>query len=164
MSKRSKFWLCLALVLCLVGGLVAGLVQTSFGRVTITDVVIETDSGRFTGYLLVPKTATAQTPAPAIVTSHGYLNHREMQDLNYVEYARRGYVVLAISMYGHGDSDVIESGTWWDDENNANGLYDAVKYLSRLSYVDVDKIGVRLLSVASRKPLCILHSAFCILH
>ena len=49
MSKRSKFWLCLALVLCLVGGLVAGLVQTSFGQVTITDVVIETDSGRFTG-------------------------------------------------------------------------------------------------------------------
>lgn len=63
MSKRSKLWLCLALVLCLVGGLVAGLVQTSFGQVTVTDVVIETDSGRFTGYLLVPKTATAQTPA-----------------------------------------------------------------------------------------------------
>ena len=59
MSKRSKFFLCLALVLCLVGGLVAGLVQTSFGRVTVTDVVIQTDSGRFTGYLLVPENATA---------------------------------------------------------------------------------------------------------
>ena len=35
-----------------------------------------------------------------------------MQDLNYVEYARRGYVVISISMYGHGDSEIIPDGTW----------------------------------------------------
>ena len=38
-------------------------------------------------------------PAPAIVTSHGYLNNKEMQDLNYVELARRGFVVFAIKLY-----------------------------------------------------------------
>jgi len=65
-----------------------------------------------------------------------------MQDLNYVEYARRGYVVLAISMYGHGDSETIASNSWWDDENNANGLYDGVKYVARLPFVDAARIGV----------------------
>ena len=37
------------------------------------------------GLLLVPETATAENPAPAIVVSHGWYNSREMQDLNYVE-------------------------------------------------------------------------------
>ena len=30
-----------------------------------------------------------------------------MQDLNYVEMARRGYVVLALDLYGHGNSDYL---------------------------------------------------------
>lgn len=141
MSKRSKFWLCLALVLCLVGGLVAGLVQTSYGQVTITDVVIETDSGRFTGYLLVPKTATKDNPAPAIVTSHGYLNHREMQDLNYVELSRRGFVVFAMDAYGHGDSQVAGAGAS-DISKATGGMVDAVEYVSKLNFVDPEKIGV----------------------
>ena len=99
MSRKSKIILCIALAMCLLGGLMAGLVQTSFGQVTVTDVVIETDSGRFTGYLPVPKTATAQTPAPAIVTSHGHLDHREMQDLNYVELSRRGILASAGALF-----------------------------------------------------------------
>jgi len=140
MSKRSKIFLCLALVLCLVGGLVAGLVQTSFGRVTVTDVVIQTDSGRFTGYLLVPENATAETPAPAIVTSHGYLNHREMQDLNYVELSRRGFVVFAMDAYGHGDSQVARGGS--DISRATGGMVDAVEYLYGLDFVDKDRIGV----------------------
>ena len=49
---------------------------------------------------------------------------------------------MSISMYGHGDSEAIPSGTWWEDQNNANGLYDAVKYVSRLNVVDASRIGV----------------------
>ena len=143
MKKNAKLWVCIALLLCLISSVGASVFQTDFGAVKYHDLTIETDSGhKLDALLLVPRNATDEEKAPGIVVSHGWYNNREMQDLNYVEYARRGYVVLAISMYGHGDSDVIESGTWWDDENNANGLYDAVKYLSRLSYVDIDKIGV----------------------
>ena len=40
---------------------------------------IETDEGySMSAYLLVPDSATADTPAPAIVTSHGYLNNMEI--------------------------------------------------------------------------------------
>ena len=143
MKRNAKLGVCIALLLCFISSVGASVFQTNFGAVKYHDLTIEADSGhKLDALLLVPETATDKEKAPGIVVSHGWYNNREMQDLNYVEYARRGYVVLAISMYGHGDSEVIDSGTWWDDENNANGLYDAVKYLSRLSYVDADKIGV----------------------
>lgn len=143
MKKNAKFWVAIALIICLISSVGASLVQTGGGHIDYHDVTMVTDSGNeLDAILLVPETATPENPAPAIVVSHGWYNNREMQDLNYVEYARRGYVVIAISMYGHGDSEVIENGTWWNDENNGNGMYDAVKYLSRLPYVDTSRIGV----------------------
>ena len=143
MKTKAKFVLVLALILCIISSVGAHFFQTDFGAVEYYDLTIDADSGhKLDALLLVPKTATEDSKAPAIVVSHGWYNNREMQDLNYVEYARRGYVVLAISMYGHGDSEVIESNTWWDDENNANGLYDGVKYVASLPYVDATRIGV----------------------
>ena len=142
-KKSARFWVVIALIICLVSSVGASIVQTDGGAIEYHDVTMVTDSGHeLDALLLVPETATRETPAPAIVVSHGWYNNREMQDLNYVEYARRGYVVISISMYGHGDSEKLPNGTWWDDENNANGLYDAVKYLSRLPFVDATRIGV----------------------
>ena len=92
--------------------------------------------------LFVPDTATAENPAPTIICSHGWYNNREMQDLNYVEYARRGFVVLSIDMYGHGNSDDLPAGDWWKPENNANGMYDAVQMMAGLPFVDASRIGV----------------------
>ena len=143
MKFTAKALLVISLIVCLISSLGASLFQTSFGKVEYHDMTFLTESGHeLDALLLVPKTATKDNKAPAIVVSHGWYNNREMQDLNYVEYARRGYVVLAISMYGHGDSEIIESDTWWDDENNANGLYDGVKYVASLPFVDVSRIGV----------------------
>lgn len=143
MRKNARFWVVIALLICLVSSLGASIFQTDFGKITYHDMTFVTESGHtLDALLLVPDSATADAKAPAIVVSHGWFNNREMQDLNYVEYARRGYVVMAISMYGHGDSEVIASNTWWDDANNANGLYDAVKYVATLPYVDASRIGV----------------------
>lgn len=142
-KKTAKFWVAIALVICLISSVGAYLVQTDGGFVTYHDMTFVTDSGHeLDALLLVPETATRDNPAPAVVVSHGWYNNREMQDLNYVELARRGYVVMAISMYGHGDSEVLPGGGWWDDSNNGNGMYDAVKYLSRLDIVDPTRIGV----------------------
>ncbi len=142
-KKSAKFWVCIALIICLISSVGAAIFQTDFGGTEYHDLSFVTESGHtLDALLLVPKSVSSENKAPAIVVSHGWFNNREMQDLNYVEYARRGYVVMAISMYGHGDSQVIESNTWWDDSNNANGLYDAVKYVASLPYVDASRIGV----------------------
>lgn len=111
MKLTVKKLLAISLLLCLISSIGASLFQTNFGQVEYHDMTFVTESGHeLDALLLVPKSATADEKAPAIVVSHGWYNNREMQDLNYVEYAHRGYVVLAISMYGHGDSEVIESG------------------------------------------------------
>jgi len=73
------------------------------------------------------------------VTSHGWYNNREMQDMNFVEYARRGYVVLSIDMYGHGNSDVLYTP---EIAPTSVGMMDAVKLVAALPYVDKTKIGI----------------------
>ena len=142
MKKNWGKTLAIALILCLVGAFGASVIQSDFGRVEITDVVIRTSAGEYTGYLFVPENATPENPAPAIVTSHGYLNNREMQDLNYVELARRGYVVFAQDAYNHGNSGVLVDGWGSDAQRSTAGMVDAVEYLSALDFVDDTRIGV----------------------
>lgn len=142
-KRTAVFWLCIALVLCLISAVGASFVQSGFGSITVKEISWETESGvKLNALLLIPENATAETPAPAIVCSHGWYNNKEMQDLNYIEYARRGFVTMSINMYGHGDSDDVAENTWWNPEHNANGMYDAVKLLADLPYVDAGRIGV----------------------
>ena len=100
-KKSAGFWLCISLIICLISCIGASMIQTNFGKVTVKDLRFETESGhQMSALLLKPDTATAENPAPAIICSHGWYNNREMQDLNYVEYARRGYVVLQLICMG----------------------------------------------------------------
>lgn len=139
-KRKSVKLLVISLILCLISMVGASFVQTSGWKVTIKDLRWETPSGyTMSALLLIPENATKDNPAPAIVTSHGWYNNREMQDLNYVEYSRRGYVVMSIDMYGHGNSDVVSPAEW---SNRGTGMYDAVELIANLPYVDKGKIGV----------------------
>ncbi|MBN9238646.1 MAG: hypothetical protein BGO97_03100 [Micrococcales bacterium 70-64] len=127
-------------MLMVVSSVVASAVQTSGYTVTVKDMSWETSNGESMSALLFkPNGVSADNKAPAIVVSHGWWNNKEMQDANYVELARRGYVVLSIDMYGHGDSDYLK---YSDLAANGTGMYDAVKLLADLPYVDTAKIGV----------------------
>jgi dienelactone hydrolase len=138
-NRSPKFWLTIALALCVISMLGASYVQTNGGSVTVKDLRWETPSGKLMSALLfVPANATVKTPAPAIVAAHGWYNNREMQDMNFVEYSRRGYVVMAIDMYGHGNSDVLTGNA----ATRATGMTDAVELMATLPYVDKTKIGV----------------------
>lgn len=139
-NKGALRTLIISLMLCLISMIGASIVQTSGGKVKVKDLRWETPSGHLMSALLfVPENATKDTPAPGIVTSHGWFNNREMQDLNYVEYARRGYVVMAIDMYGHGNSDAVAATEW---QNRGTGMYDAVELMADLPYVDKTRIGI----------------------
>lgn len=109
----------------------------------LKNVSITAESGyHLAGQLFVPKTVSETAPAPAIVIAHGWQNLGEKQDLNYIELSRRGYVVFAIDMYGHGNSSLVEMESWWDEDKAGNGVYDAVRYLAAQPFVDADQIGV----------------------
>lgn len=139
-TRKASTWVGIALVLCLISMLGASFVQTGGGKVTIKDLRWETSTGhQMSALLYIPDNATADNKAPAIVTSHGWYNNREMQDLNAVEYARRGYVVMAIDMYGHGNSDPVTAEEWYVQ---GTGMYDAVELMATFPYVDTERIGV----------------------
>ena len=138
-KKTAKVFLVISILLMFVSAIVASAVQTNGGKVRMEELNIMTDEGyTMSAYLFVPENATKDTPAPAIVTSHGYLNNKEMTDANYVELARRGYVVLAIDQPDHGDSEVTEDFFILAP----TGVYQGVLALSRMPFVDKGKIGV----------------------
>jgi dienelactone hydrolase len=124
----------------LVASIGASIVQTGAGSISVKDMRWETSSGQMMSALLFkPDTATEDNKVPAIVVSHGWWNNREMQDANYIELARRGYVVVSIDMYGHGNSSPLRTD---NVTLGGTGMYDAVKLVADFPYVDTDKIGV----------------------
>ncbi len=141
MKKGNKIRLIIALLLCIISIVCAGLLQTDFGRVEMTDITLETPAGKLTAYLFKPDSASSEDPAPAVLCSHGYLNNREMQDCNYIELARRGYVVISLDDFSHGNSDV-PVGYEDSPDVRSNGLITFIEYLASLDYVDETKIGV----------------------
>jgi len=133
--KKAKIILCIALVLILAGSLLANLIQTNFSTVSVRDIRISVaDGSQISALLYVPKGVDAENKAPGIVASPGYLNSREMQTCFAVEYARRGYVVLAIDKYGHGRSTTAVE--------DFRAMTPAIEYMRSLAFVDADNIGV----------------------
>ncbi|MCC7267960.1 MAG: alpha/beta hydrolase [Caulobacteraceae bacterium] len=121
--------------LILMGSLLAHLIQTS-GGVRIEDVRYPGEDGKtMSGLLYVPRNATAGAPAPAVLASHGYINTREMQSAFAIELARRGVVVLAMEMTGHGYSQAAVG-------QQGFGGPAALRYLQGLPFVDRANIGL----------------------
>jgi pimeloyl-ACP methyl ester carboxylesterase len=122
-------------ILIVAGGVLAHLTQTS-GGIQIRDVRFPGAKGNTMSALLyVPPNATAQLPAPGILAVHGYINSRETQDGFAIEFARRGYVVLALDQTGHGYSDGPAFA-------NGFGGPDGLAYLRGLEIVDKNNIGL----------------------
>ena len=123
------------LILILAGGLLAHLTQTS-GGIRIQDVRFKGAKGNTMSALLyIPANATPQIPAPGILAVHGYINSRETQDGFAIEFARRGYVVLALDQTGHGYSEPPAFA-------NGFGGPDGLAYLRSLEFVDKTNIGL----------------------
>ncbi|MGO8912295.1 MAG: alpha/beta hydrolase [Bradyrhizobium sp.] len=122
-------------ILILAGGVLAYLTQTSDG-IQIRDVRFAGAKGNTMSALLyIPPNATAKTPAPGILAVHGYINSRETQDGFAIEFARRGYVVLALDQTGHGYSDPPAFA-------NGFGGPDGLAHLRSLDIVDKSNIGL----------------------
>lgn len=141
-KKFAKRLLCIGIALMLLSMIVVSAVQTNFGKVTIKQLTIETDAGwLMDADLYIPDNATAETPAPAIITSHGNYNNKEMQDANFVELARRGYVVLNVDHPNHGNSETLIGEDTVSNIKLFTGVYPGAQLLSRLPYVDKERIG-----------------------
>jgi pimeloyl-ACP methyl ester carboxylesterase len=133
---RGRWSLAIAgVILILAGGLLAHFTQTADG-IRIQDVRFKGAKGNTMSALLyIPANATAQTPAPGILAVHGYINSRETQAGFAIEFARRGYVVLALDQTGQGYSDPPAFA-------NGFGGPDGLAHLRSLDVVDKNNIGL----------------------
>jgi hypothetical protein len=148
-ARSPVVWLAVAVTLIMVGSVLANLFNTSFYRVNVTQITFSTDKGVLSGLLYLPAGAGPASPRPTIVTTHGYLNAKEMQAAPAIEMSRRGCVVLALDCYAHGDSflNKISKGgefmSFWPPS-----VYDAVKYIYGQPYVLKDRDGNGILAVS----------------
>ena len=135
MKNSSKRLLTISVLLMLISMVMAGTLQSDFGKVTVKKIKVETDAGLTMGGLLyVPDSATEENPAPAAVVVHGWWKTKESQSSTAMELARRGIVALAIDMYGHGDSSNVKF--------NFVDSYNGLELLAALPYVDADRLGI----------------------
>nr|WP_328765945.1 alpha/beta fold hydrolase [Halomicroarcula nitratireducens] len=135
MTNRSLAF-ALALLLVFGGGATAYWVQTDGGTIETREVRFAASNGQvIEGTLYVPPDATSSDPSPGIVATHGYINTRETQSPFAIEFARRGFVVLAIDQTGHGHSDPPAFA-------NGFGGPPALQYMRSLAFVDDENIGL----------------------
>ena len=155
---KSLVMLGIALAVILVSSFFGSMIQSRGWTIEVNDLRDETNEGQYydaktglavegvtvkgtvkSGILYVPKSASMSNKLPAVVLTHGYLNNREHQLPFAVELARRGFIVLTIDREGHGN---YENETDASALMATNGLYDSVKYVYNLPYVDTNKIGI----------------------
>ena len=133
--KRKWLLFAIGWLIVLAGSLLAYITETANG-VRIQDVRFTGSDGiAMSALLYIPPNATKATPAPGILAVHGYINSRETQSGFAIEFARRGYVVLALDQTGHGYSGAPVFA-------NGFGGPDGLKYLRGLDIVDPANIGL----------------------
>ena len=86
-------------------------VQKDWGNVDVTSGQISAttkDNETYQmGYkLYIPKGVDENHPAPAVLCLHGYQNDHETSAGYAIEFARHGYVALAIDEFGHGSTSI----------------------------------------------------------
>ena len=138
MNDNRRLWIVAAVSLLLIfgGSGLAWTVQTDAGSVEVRDVTFSGANGTMmSGTLYIPEEASSASPQPGVLAVHGYINSKETQSPFAIEYARRGFVVLAIDQTGHGYSDPPAF-------KNGYGGPDSLEYLRSLDYVDNENIGL----------------------
>lgn len=164
MKKKTRLtaWLlCIALLLVLISCIGANTLQTDNGRVEILEVAIPIADGEvISADIYKPVTASSIAPAPCVITTHGGLNSKEMQDATSIELSRRGFVVVCFDMLNHGHSSAslpqsnaalvdnmdllaYDVNFTFEREYGGNGMFDVIQFVyDELAYVDKDRIGV----------------------
>ena len=147
--KWAPLVLAVALLLMIVTAAVGHGIQTSGGTVQTEEITFTTDVGAVShAKLYIPETATAETPAPAVLLCHGYTASLDAMEPNAIELSRRGYVVMCLDLYGHGESELPAPGYSQAEMGGVEdyapdlGTYSALQEFAKYDFVDLSRIGM----------------------
>lgn len=104
-KRNVRIGWCITLAIVLLASLINWGVVTGWGNVSIDRIkVLGDDGAEYSALVYRPDNATDKTPAPAILMYHGNAGNARNHESWAVEFARRGFVVVAIDQFGAGDS------------------------------------------------------------
>ena len=143
-KKILRRLLVVSVLMIFVSACLSGLLQTSFGKVEIINFKLPTEKGQWlSGQIFKPEQSSAEHKVPLVITEHGYLNNKHMQDLNAIELSRRGIAVMTFDAYYHGKSSSASEPLMKAIAANGEGMIPLVEFAYQsLDYVDNDRIGV----------------------
>lgn len=148
-TARKVFVVALLVTLCL--SILNWGVVSQWGDIKITPLrVVGHNGAQYTALMYVPSSATAKTPAPALLTMHGASGNARNHEEYAIEYARRGFVVLSIDNYASGDStmDPDYVGQWKYDVGDLFW-----EYMIKLDIVDPTRTVISGHSIGSTGTL-----------
>ncbi len=112
--------------------------NTDFGNVEVREVRIPDGDISLAGLLYHPDVATADSPQPAVVLTHGISSDKQSVCDIAMELARNDFVALAIDLVGHGNSD----GHLNNGSDPTLGVLAAVRYLEAQPFAEKSAIGL----------------------
>ena len=129
MKRKSKF-LAIAIALIILGAMLSNAIDTSFGAVKTERLYLIDDDGyTVTANIFIPKAASAENPAPAMIITPGGDCPSDIGMPWATEIARRGYVVALMDYTGCGDTEVNPNAQYWT-ANGAMELDTVYDYLA----------------------------------
>lgn len=163
MKLNRKFYarfLLISIIVCMISIFGSALIDTNFGSIEVKDIKLLDNRGYAIGCTIYkPKSATADNPAPCVISLHGSYNGRESQNFVSLELAKRGFVAITMDCDGHGDADnwkdnpmdafiLVTANPGSDFENIStaptSGMADVVEYAyNNLEFVDNSQIGIQ---------------------
>ena len=114
-GKKATRVFAISLVVTLLLSILNWGVITGWGNIKITPMRVVGDNGAtYTALMYVPKSATNEAPAPALLTLQGASGNARNHEEYAIEYARRGFVVISVDNFGSGDAtiDYDSVGQW----------------------------------------------------
>lgn len=144
-AKRKKgvrifFAVMLALTLCC--SLINWGVITGWGTVRVQRMTLSGYSGdQISGLLYIPEGASKDAPAPLLINYHGNAGNARNHESWSMEFARRGFVVLAPDLYGAGDSE-NSTGSFIGPDNLMTTAETFYLFGKGLDYIDGENIIV----------------------
>lgn len=112
MSKRKPIviWTAITLILFILASTLVIATDTSCGQVKVKSGYVLNDFGDTVKYkAYIPKTATADTPAPVVIYAHGGSDGTSVQSAYCIELSRRGYAVVTWDASGAVESEISDS-------------------------------------------------------
>lgn len=110
-KRNVRIGFCITLVILLLASFLNWGIITGWGNVDIDRITISgNDGAEFSALLYRPANATDATPAPGVIMWHGNAGNARNHESWAMEFARRGFVVMAPDLYGSGNSEAYFTG------------------------------------------------------